>query len=72
MFVSLVDHVASLGLTMDDPQLPSFLDSKDPLGHLREQFLLPPTIYFCGNSLGPQSKKVKPLIEEELEVWSQR
>lgn len=49
-------------------------DQLDPLRTHREQFHFPQrdgrdAIYFCGNSLGLQPKKVKPAIEQELNDW---
>lgn len=51
------------------------LDQQDPLAHFREQFLIPKddqgkdTIYFCGNSLGLQSRNIREVIEQELKDW---
>mgnify|MGYP006267602615 CR=1 FL=1 len=50
-------------------------DKNDELRHFRTEFLIPqknqePVIYFTGNSLGLQSKKVKKLVEEELDDWA--
>jgi kynureninase len=49
-------------------------DQSDPLKTHREQFYFPQkngkdAIYFCGNSLGLQPKKVRPAIEQELNDW---
>jgi len=51
-------------------------DARDPLGHLRSQFVLPthphtgqPLIYFCGHSLGPQPLATAHLAEEFLDDW---
>jgi kynureninase len=49
-------------------------DQSDPLKTHREQFYFPQrngkdAIYFCGNSLGLQPKKVRPAIEQELTDW---
>jgi kynureninase len=53
------------------------MDAQDKLAKFREQFFFPKnesgkheTIYFAGNSLGLQPKKVKQYIEEELEDWA--
>lgn len=54
------------------------MDQSDPLARFREQFRFPKApngkdedaIYFCGNSLGLQPKKVQAFIEEELEDWA--
>lgn len=49
-------------------------DEQDPLAHYREQFIFPQhqgenVIYFTGNSLGLQPKKVKAIVDQELEDW---
>src|SRR2546422_10458770 len=52
------------------------MDANDPLGHYRNLFHLPtsphgqPLIYFCGNSLGLQPKRVRADVERELESWA--
>lgn len=46
-------------------------DAADPLAKYRDEFHLPPdSLYFVGNSLGLQPKKVKQYIDEELEDWA--
>ncbi|MBA3829065.1 MAG: kynureninase [Taibaiella sp.] len=50
-------------------------DRADPLFSFRERFLFPQhngadVRYFCGNSLGLQSKSVKYLMEKELADWA--
>lgn len=51
------------------------LNLQDPLAHFRDLFLIPKdqngneTIYFCGNSLGLQSKNIRAVIEQELKDW---
>ncbi|QEC67769.1 kynureninase [Panacibacter ginsenosidivorans] len=50
------------------------LDANDTLKHFREQFYFPrhngsDAIYFCGNSLGLQPKKVEDAIHVELQTW---
>jgi kynureninase len=50
------------------------LDQADPLKEYRSRFYIPQKngkdlIYFCGNSLGLQPKKVKEFIEVELDDW---
>lgn len=50
------------------------MDESDPLRRFRNEFLIPkkdnkPMIYFCGNSLGLQPKRVKAQICEELDKW---
>ncbi len=55
-----------------------FLDSNDKLAEYRDKFFYPKDnlnrelIYFAGNSLGLQPKKVKKLLDKELSVWSRR
>lgn len=49
-------------------------DQSDPLKTYREQFYFPQrngkdAIYFCGNSLGLQPRKVRQAIEQELADW---
>ena len=51
------------------------LDKKDLLKNFRSAFHLPQVkgktlIYFCGNSLGLEPKKVKRFVEEELTDWA--
>ncbi len=54
----------------------SKLDQKDELSKYREYFYYPKNekgeelIYFCGNSLGLQPKKVPDYIKKELDLWS--
>ena len=51
------------------------LDKNDTLRKFRKEFLIPKTeegkdvIYFCGNSLGLQSRGVKKSILQELKDW---
>ena len=51
------------------------LDAKDPLSSYRDEFYLPKhsdgsdILYFCGNSLGLQPKKVAAYMQQELEDW---
>jgi len=52
------------------------LDEKDELKDFREKFFIPQhdgkdAIYFLGNSLGLQPKKVKEYIERQLDDWAQ-
>ncbi|GEO11268.1 kynureninase [Segetibacter aerophilus] len=49
-------------------------DNEDKLGIYKQQFYFPQiddrdTIYFCGNSLGLQSKKVQASVQQELDDW---
>ena len=51
------------------------LDENDELSSYRDQFYIPnfsgeQSIYFTGNSLGLQPKKVQSYIQKELEDWS--
>src|SRR5579871_233028 len=51
-------------------------DKNDPLRKLREEFYFPQhngkdAIYFCGNSLGLQSKNISGAIEQELNDWKE-
>ncbi len=50
------------------------MDEQDELRSFRNEFYFPekdgkPMIYFCGNSLGLQSKQAKQAIEQELTDW---
>lgn len=51
------------------------LDAEDPLAAYRKQFLFPqhagqPVLYFTGNSLGLQHRKVSELVQQELKDWA--
>ena len=51
------------------------MDEQDPLASFKKEFLFPKhgdqsSIYFCGNSLGLQSKGVQAEIEQELGRWA--
>jgi len=54
------------------------LDAGDPLAKERDNFLIPPhpqlpkepSIYLVGNSLGCQPKRVRELLNEELDDWA--
>ncbi|WP_406672239.1 kynureninase [Natronospira sp.] len=52
------------------------LDREDPLADWRAAFHIPPApngsdcLYFTGNSLGLQPRRVRHLLEEELEDWA--
>jgi kynureninase len=57
------------------PEFARTMDQADPLRAYQKQFLFPQqggedVIYFCGNSLGLQSKGVQPVMQEELNRWS--
>lgn len=51
------------------------MDAQDPLKHYRDQFHIPQhtdgsdSLYFCGNSLGLQPKKVERYLQQELSDW---
>ncbi|GAA4841062.1 kynureninase [Algivirga pacifica] len=51
------------------------MDQKDPLRQYRDEFYIPlqsdnrPYLYFCGNSLGLQPKKIRAYVEQELLDW---
>ncbi len=52
------------------------LDEKDELKKFREKFFIPQhngedAVYFLGNSLGLQPKKVKDYIQQQLNDWAQ-
>ncbi|MBS1667420.1 MAG: kynureninase [Bacteroidetes bacterium] len=52
-------------------------DQEDPLRHFRSQFYFPQyqgkdTIYFCGNSLGLQSKNIEAAVLQELKDWKEQ
>jgi kynureninase len=49
-------------------------DRLDPLKHFRDEFYFPrlggkDAVYFCGNSLGIQPKRVEAAIQQELDDW---
>ncbi|KAF9425275.1 Kynureninase (L-kynurenine hydrolase) [Podila epigama] len=68
-----------------DPTFAQFMDARDPLAPLRDEFVIPKKgeiapgadnpdencIYFCGNSLGLMPKAVARYVKEELEVWGE-
>ncbi len=50
------------------------LDQQDQLAHFKDEFHYPQVngknvIYFCGNSLGLQPKKVESAVQQELDDW---
>lgn len=53
------------------------LDDEDPLSEFRDQFHIPlapsgrPSIYLCGNSLGPMPKGSRAEIEQVLDQWAE-
>ncbi|KAG0028945.1 Kynureninase (L-kynurenine hydrolase) [Podila clonocystis] len=68
-----------------DAEFAAFMDDRDPLKALRNEFVIPKKgeiapgsdnpedtcIYFCGNSLGLLPKAVARYVKEELEVWGE-
>jgi kynureninase len=51
------------------------LDEQDPLASFRSSFIIPKvkgeeSLYFTGNSLGLQAKKVQQILNEELANWA--
>lgn len=52
-----------------------FLDEQDPLSNFRDRFFIPldphgrPSIYLCGNSLGPQSHQAAEEINQVVDQW---
>ena len=54
------------------------LDEADPLHPLKREFLRPKqpdgtdTVYFCGHSLGLESRRAVTYVNEELEEWHRR
>ncbi len=72
---------------MNDPSVPSrpfapdesfarLMDSEDPLGSYRDQFLPPrrrdgtPLTYLCGHSLGLQPAAARAVVGQEMEDWA--
>jgi kynureninase len=53
------------------------MDEQDPLKNYRDQFHIPKhttgtdILYFCGNSLGLQPKKVASYLQQELNDWKE-
>ncbi|MEZ4457258.1 MAG: kynureninase [Gemmatimonadales bacterium] len=51
-------------------------DAADALGPLRSEFEFPPAdsagplVYLCGNSLGLMPRRVRPLLQQELDDWA--
>ena len=58
-----------------DRALAQQLDANDPLAPFRDEFHIPrmpdgrEQLYFCGNSLGLQPKRVRAYVEETLKDW---
>ena len=64
-------------ITLYEPSLAfaEDMDRKDPLREFREAFLFPrhedrDCLYFCGNSLGLQPRRVTSYLQEELARWA--
>jgi kynureninase len=68
IYFAAMQHTTDLNYALD-------LDHKDALAHFRHQYFLPPgksretQLYFTGNSLGLQPKKVGEYLQQELEDW---
>ncbi|KAG0042785.1 Kynureninase (L-kynurenine hydrolase) [Gryganskiella cystojenkinii] len=68
-----------------DSSFAAYMDERDPLRALRDEFVIPTRgeiapgadrpeescIYFCGNSLGLMPKAVARYVTEELQVWGE-
>lgn len=57
-------------VSASSPTTAAELDAADPLAGFRDQFELPEGIYLVGNSLGAMPKRVRTLVETELDRWS--
>ncbi len=79
------ENLAAMGRSYNDksePMTDLFTDefatareAEDPLGKLRDEFLIPQhdgreMAYFCGNSLGLQPKSARAHVEEVLDKWA--
>lgn len=67
------------GFPLESESLAEWLDVRDSLYSLRNQFHIPqhpgeakPAVYLLGNSLGLQPRSVQSLLFEELDVWARR
>jgi len=73
-------RLGSGDVAADDARIAADLDARDELASFRSKFILPPrnakdassgdSIYLCGNSLGPQPKRTRELVQEDLDVWA--
>ncbi|MBS2023523.1 MAG: kynureninase, partial [Deltaproteobacteria bacterium] len=60
----------------DDRDWARAQDAAEPLSRFREQFELPrgadgrPLLYFAGHSLGPQPRRAREYVNEELDAWA--
>ncbi|KAJ1842858.1 Kynureninase (L-kynurenine hydrolase), partial [Coemansia sp. RSA 2708] len=74
---------ADSGLDLDSQQFAQAMDARDPLAHLRSEFVMPTVsqvtgeagndkacVYMCGNSLGLQPKRARRMVCEELDEWA--
>ncbi len=61
------DDIRQLPVTMASA---AALDAADPLAALRQEFLLPEGIYFCGHSLGPAPRAAHERLEREWSDWA--
>ncbi|KAI9475467.1 MAG: hypothetical protein EXX96DRAFT_573392 [Benjaminiella poitrasii] len=73
---------------IDSIELANKLDAQDIFAKFRQEFQIPlkstftkannekeadeECIYLCGNSLGLMPKRVRTIINQELDVWGQR
>lgn len=68
IYFAAMQHAIDLNYALD-------LDQKDALAHFRQQYFLPTgktretQLYFTGNSLGLQPKRVGEYLQQELEDW---
>lgn len=68
IYFAAMQHATDLNYALD-------LDQKDALAHFRQQYFLPTgktretQLYFTGNSLGLQPKRVGEYLQQELEDW---
>ena len=59
-------------MTLPDRQAIAAMDADDPMGALRDAFILPPGIYLDGNSLGPATKAAQAaLVQAATQEWAQ-
>jgi kynureninase len=61
----------------DDAAWAGAQDEADPLSRLRGELLIPPgpdgapSLYFAGHSLGPQPRRAREYVNQELDSWAQ-
>ncbi|KAJ2757493.1 Kynureninase (L-kynurenine hydrolase) [Coemansia sp. BCRC 34490] len=79
---------AAGGIALEDQGFAQFMDSRDPLAFLRNEFEIPSMnqvagnsrdggddyscTYLCGNSLGLQPKRARVILNEEMDEWAAR